>query len=187
MSSGKLVLFSGPSGVGKDTLLEVLTKKRPELQRSISLTTRQRRNGEKDGVDYFFVTPAHFQELLAAGDVLEFAQYGKNLYGTPKKPVDEWLHEGKTVILKIEVQGAEKIKHLYPQALSVFILPPSMEVLERRLRDRGTEDEEDLARRMRIAREEIRKSENYDYRIVNDSLERAADEFLTILDTTVIQ
>ena len=99
MSSGKLVLFSGPSGVGKDTLLEVLTKKRPELQRSISLTTRQRRNGEKDGVDYFFVTPAHFQELLAAGDVLEFAQYGKNLYGTPKKPVDEWLHEGKTVIL----------------------------------------------------------------------------------------
>ena len=77
MSSGKLVLFSGPSGVGKDTLLEVLTKKRPELQRSISLTTRQRRNGEKDGVDYFFVTPAHFQELLAAGDVLEFAQYGK--------------------------------------------------------------------------------------------------------------
>ena len=101
--------------------------------------------------------------------------------------MDEWLHEGKTVILKIEVQGAEKIKHIYPQALSVFILPPSMEVLERRLRDRGTEDEEDLARRMRIAREEIRKSENYDYRIVNDSLERAADEFLTILDTTAIQ
>ena len=179
MSSGKLVLFSGPSGVGKDTLLEVLTKKRPALQRSISLTTRQRRNGEKDGVDYFFVTPEHFQELLSAGDILEFAQYGKNLYGTPKKPVDEWLREGKTVILKIEVQGAEKIKHIYPQALSVFILPPSMEVLERRLRDRGTEDEEDLARRMRIACDEIRKSENYDYRIVNDSLERAADEFLT--------
>ena len=83
MSSGKLVLFSGPSGVGKDTLLEVLTKKRPALQRSISLTTRQRRNGEKDGVDYFFVTPEHFQELLSAGDILEFAQYGKNLYGTP--------------------------------------------------------------------------------------------------------
>ncbi len=176
MSSGKLVLFSGPSGVGKDTLLEVLTKKRPALQRSISLTTRQRRNGEKDGVDYFFVTPEHFQELLSAGDILEFAQYGKNLYGTPKKPVDEWLREGKTVILKIEVQGAEKIKHIYPQALSVFILPPSMEVLERRLRDRGTEDEEDLARRMRIACDEIRKSENYDYRIVNDSLERAADD-----------
>ena len=95
MSSGKLVLFSGPSGVGKDTLLEVLTKKRPALQRSISLTTRQRRNGEKDGVDYFFVTPEHFQELLSAGDILEFAQYGKNLYGTPKKPVDEWLREGK--------------------------------------------------------------------------------------------
>ena len=138
-------------------------------------------------MDYFFVTPAHFQELLSAGDILEFAQYGKNLYGTPKKPVDEWLREGKTVILKIEVQGAEKIKHIYPQALSVFILPPSMEVLERRLRDRGTEDEEDLARRMRIACDEIRKSENYDYRIVNDSLERAADEFLTILDTTAIQ
>ncbi len=187
MSSGKLVLFSGPSGVGKDTLLEVLAKKRPSLQRSISLTTRQRRAGETDGVDYFFVSPEHFQELLSNGDVLEFAQYGTNLYGTPKKPVDKWLREGKTVILKIEVQGAEKIMRMYPQALSVFIMPPSMEVLEQRLRERGTEDEEDLRRRMQIAREEIRKSREYDYIIVNDSLERAADEFLTILDETAKQ
>lgn len=182
MSGGKLVLFSGPSGVGKDTLLELLAKLRPQLQRSVSLTTRKPRAGEVDGVDYFFVSPAQFQEMLQDGGVLEFAQYGDHMYGTPKKPVDMWLAAGKTVILKIEVQGAEKIKRLYPQALSVFILPPSMEVLEKRLRDRGTENAAELEKRLEIAREEMRKSVSYDYRIVNDDLQRAAEEFLSILD-----
>lgn len=183
MSSGKLVLFSGPSGVGKDTLLDLLVRLRPQLQRSVSLTTRAPRAGEVDGVDYFFVTPQQFAKMQADGDVLEFAQYGDNLYGTPKPPVDAWLAAGKTVILKIEVQGAEKIKRLYPQAISVFILPPSQQVLEKRLRDRGTENEQELAKRLAIAKDELRKSASYDYRIVNDDLERAAQEFLSILDS----
>ena len=119
--------------------------------------------------------------MLDCGEVLEFAKYGKNLYGTPKKPVDKWLSEGKTVILKIEVQGAAKIKKMYPDAIAIFIMPPSMEILETRLRQRGTENEEDLVRRLTIARDEIEKSRDYDYVVVNDSLEAAADEVLKIL------
>lgn len=112
--TGKLILFSGPSGVGKDTLLDILITKRAEFQKSISITTREQRIGEIDGVDYFFITPDEFETMIECGEVLEFAKYGKNLYGTPKKPVDKWLSEGKTVILKIEVQGAAKIKKDVP-------------------------------------------------------------------------
>ena len=119
---GKLILFSGPSGVGKDTLLEILLQKDSSLQKSVSLTTRMRREGEVDGVDYYFITPDDFEAMLEVGDILEFAKYGKNLYGTPKKPVDRWLSEGKTVILKIEVQGAAKIKEMYPDSIAIFIM-----------------------------------------------------------------
>ena len=167
---GKLILFSGPSGVGKDTLLDILLRKDPTLQKSISITTRLRRENEHDGVDYYFITPDDFEAMLESGDVLEFAKYGKNLYGTPKKPVDKWLSEGKTVILKIEVQGAAKI------------MPPSLEILEHRLRCRGTEDEDDLVRRLEIARGEIEKSRGYDYIVINDDLESAADEVLDIIE-----
>ncbi|MGN0554759.1 MAG: guanylate kinase [Candidatus Fimenecus sp.] len=178
---GKLILFSGPSGVGKDTLLDILIRKNPNFQKSISITTRERREGEVDGVDYYFITPDDFEAMLDFGEVLEFAKYGKNLYGTPKKPVDKWLAEGKSVILKIEVQGAAKIKKMYPDALAIFIMPPSMEILEHRLRQRGTENEDDLVRRLTIARDEIKKSRDYDYIVINDSLEAAADEVLDIL------
>ena len=178
---GKLILFSGPSGVGKDTLLDILIRKNPNFQKSISITTRERREGEVDGVDYYFITPDDFEAMLDCGEVLEFAKYGKNLYGTPKKPVDKWLAEGKSVILKIEVQGAAKIKKMYPDALAIFIMPPSMEILEHRLRRRGTENEDDLVRRLSIARDEIEKSRDYDYIVINDSLEAAADEVLNIL------
>lgn len=181
-NEGKLVLFSGPSGVGKDTLLDILFQKRPDFQKSISITTRERREGEVNGVDYYFITPDDFEAMLDNGEVLEFAKYGKNLYGTPKKPVDGWLAEGKTVILKIEVQGAEKIKKMYPDAVAIFVMPPSMEILEKRLRRRGTENEEDLVRRLTIARDEIKKSRDYDYIVINDSLEEAADEILAILN-----
>lgn len=183
-NSGRLVLFSGPSGVGKDTLLDILTAKNPLLQRSISITTRAKREGEVNGEDYFFITPDDFEAMLDSGGVLEFARYGKNLYGTPKAPVDRWLAEGKTVILKIEVQGATKIKKIYPEALAIFIMPPSFEILEERLRNRGTEDEDDLVRRMEIARSEIAHSRNYDYIVINDTLEEAADEILSILNKT---
>ena len=181
-SNGKLVLFSGPSGVGKDTLLEILLQKDSSLQKSVSLTTRMRREGEVDGVDYYFITPDDFEAMLEVGDILEFAKYGKNLYGTPKKPVDRWLSEGKTVILKIEVQGAAKIKEMYPDSIAIFIMPPSLETLEFRLRCRGTEDEEDLVRRLDIARDEIKKSGDYDFVVINDDLEATADEVLDIIE-----
>lgn len=180
-NNGRLVLFSGPSGVGKDTLLDILFEKRPDFQRSISMTTRLKRENEQNGKDYYFVSFEEFESMLSSGEVLEFAKYGKNLYGTPKKPVDNWLENGKTVILKIEVQGASNIKKLYPDALAIFVMPPSLEILESRLRTRGTEDEEDLIRRMEIARDEMAKSKDYDYIVINDNLESAADEILSIL------
>lgn len=178
---GVLVLFSGPSGVGKDTVLEVVLNKDEELQKSISLTTRNIRENEIDGKDYYFISLSQFHDMIDKGEVLEYAQYGANMYGTPKAPVDKWLSEGKTVILKIEVQGAQSIKEMYPDSVGIFILPPSMEVLENRLRSRGTEDEADILKRLEIARNEIRKSVDYDYYVVNEDIEKAADDVLTII------
>lgn len=178
---GVLVLFSGPSGVGKDTVLEVVLNKDKELQKSISLTTRNIRENEIDGKDYYFISLSQFHDMIDKGEVLEYAQYGANMYGTPKAPVDKWLSEGKTVILKIEVQGAQSIKEMYPDSVGIFILPPSMEVLENRLRSRGTEDEADILKRLEIARDEIRKSVDYDYFVVNEDIEKASDDVLTII------
>lgn len=178
---GVLVLFSGPSGVGKDTVLEVVLNKDEELQKSISLTTRNIRENEIDGKDYYFISLSQFHDMIDKGEVLEYAQYGANMYGTPKAPVDKWLSEGKTVILKIEVQGAQSIKEMYPDSVGIFILPPSMEVLENRLRSRGTEDEADILKRLEIARDEIRKSVDYDYFVVNEDIEKASDDVLTII------
>ena len=148
---GILVLFSGPSGVGKDTVLDVVLKKDTGLQKSISLTTREKRESEVEGKDYYFISRSEFDNLVEEGQVLEFAQYGSNFYGTPKAPVDKWLSEGKIVILKIEVQGAAKIKELYPDSVAIFLLPPSMNELEKRLRSRGTENEEDLQKAIEVS------------------------------------
>lgn len=178
---GMLILFSGPSGVGKDTVLDVVLNKDKKLQKSVSLTTRNIRNNEIDGKDYYFISFPEFENMIAKGEVLEHAQYGSNLYGTPKAPVDKWLSEGKTVILKIEVQGAENIKRMYPDSVGVFLLPPSMEVLEERLRARGTEDEDDIRERLEIARDEIRKSVDYDYFVINENVDSASDDVLTII------
>ncbi len=178
---GLLILFSGPSGVGKDTVLDVVLKKNKELQKSISLTTRNIRDNETDGKDYYFISVPEFERMIADGEVLEYAQYGSNLYGTPKGPVDKWLSEGKNVILKIEVQGAENIKKLYPDSVGIFLLPPSMDVLETRLRSRGTEDEEDVKKRLEIAQNEIQKSKNYDYFVINEDVDCASDDVLTII------
>lgn len=179
--NGILVLFSGPSGVGKDTVLEVVLNKDNTLQRSISLTTRDIRENEIDGRDYYFISKDLFNNMVENGDVLEFAQYGENLYGTPKAPVDKWLAEGKTVILKIEVQGAQKIKELYPDAVGIFVLPPSMDELENRLRSRGTENEEDIQKRLEIAKNEVEKSVDYDYTVINDDLDSASNDVLRII------
>lgn len=178
---GLLILFSGPSGVGKDTVLDVVLNKNKDLQKSISLTTRDIRENETDGKDYYFITTPEFEKMISDGEVLEYAQYGSNLYGTPKAPVDKWLSEGKNVILKIEVQGAENIKKLYPDSVGIFLLPPSMEILENRLRSRGTEDEEDVKKRLEIAQNEMKKSKNYDYFVINEDIDRASDDVLTII------
>ena len=123
MNKGVLIVFSGPSGAGKDTILQAVLENDKSLQKSISLTTREKRDDETDGVDYYFTSLKEFKDKLN-GEILEYAQYGRNFYGTPKEPVDRWLNEGKTVILKIEVQGAANIKELYPESVSIFLLPP---------------------------------------------------------------
>lgn len=180
-NNGLLVLFSGPSGVGKDTVLEVVLNKDKTLQKSISLTTRAIRENEVDGKDYYFIDVAKFENMIENGEVLEYAKYGTNLYGTPKAPVDKWLSEGKIVILKIEVQGASNIKKLYPDSIGIFVMPPSMEELEQRLRSRGTEDEADIQKRLEIARNEIAHSKDYDYLVVNDDLNKASENVIEIL------
>lgn len=182
---GTLVLFSGPSGVGKDTVLEIVLNKNKDLQKSVSLTTREMRENEIDGKDYYFISQSDFDEMIKNNEVLEFAQYGKNLYGTPKAPIDKWLEEGKIIILKIEVQGAKKIKELYPNAVGIFIMPPSMDELEKRLRFRGTESESDIKRRLDIAKNEIENSVDYDYLVINDEVNLASDNVLEIIKTLV--
>lgn len=180
---GVLVLFSGPSGVGKDTVLEIVLAKDTSLQKSVSLTTRGIRENEVEGKDYYFISVPEFEKMIENNEVLEFARYGKNLYGTPKAPVDKWLSEGKTVILKIEVQGAHNIKKMYPESVGIFILPPSMDELENRLRSRGTEDEDDIQKRLEIAQNEINMSKDYDYLVINDDLDKASENVLEIIKT----
>ncbi|HRT82877.1 MAG TPA: guanylate kinase, partial [Oscillospiraceae bacterium] len=155
---GLLVVLSGPSGSGKDTILTELEKRERDVKISISMTTRKPREWEVDGIHYYFVNEDFFKRKIEEGQILEYAQYGNSFYGTPKNPVDTWLSEGKTVILKIEVQGAEKIRKLYPDSVSIFLMPPSMKVLEERLRKRESEDDDEVARRLSSAVEEIRKS-----------------------------
>ena len=180
-NKGVLVLFSGPSGVGKDTVLEIVLNKDTSLQKSVSCTTRGIRENEVEGKDYYFISVPEFEKMIENQEVLEFTRYGENLYGTPKAPIDKWLSEGKTVILKIEVEGADNIKKLYPDSVGIFIMPPSMEVLEQRLRSRGTEDETDILKRLEIAKNEIGHSKVYDYLVVNDELEKTSENVLDIL------
>ena len=175
---GKLIIFSAPSGCGKDTLLRELFSRdeNHEFELSRSMTTRLPRNEEQDGVDYYFVTRDYFESLIAQDKLIEFAEYNGNYYGTPKEPVEKWLAQGKTVFLEIEVQGAEKVRQKCPEAVSIFVLPPSLEELERRLRNRQTDSPETIEKRIALAPLEIAKSSDFDYRIVNDVLERATEE-----------
>lgn len=181
MTDGILIIFSGPSGSGKDTVLNKLVQNRDDIKVSVSMTTRDKRDGEIDGTHYYFVTREYFEKKVADNKMLEHAEYNGNMYGTPKDPVDEMLKAGKAVILEIEVQGAEKIRKLYPEAVSIFLMPPSMRVLEERLRGRNSEDEETINHRLVIAREEIRRSSEYDYIVINDAVENAVDGIETII------
>ncbi len=179
--TGILIVLSGPSGCGKDTVLSQLIDSNEDIKVSISMTTRAPRAGEIDGVDYYFVTWEYFERKIADGSMLEYAEYNGNYYGTPKAPVDEMLRNGISVVLEIEVQGAEKIRKLYPDAVSVFLLPPSLNALEYRLRTRGTEDEETLAHRLYIGEQEIKRAGEFDYYIINDKIRDALDDFETII------
>ena len=178
---GLLIVFSGPSGVGKDTLLKRLLERYPNIRLSVSATTRSPRSGEENGKDYFFMSRERFQELLTQDKMLEHAEYCGNYYGTPSEPIENWLSEGKDVILEIEVQGGAQVLQKRPECVSIFVLPPSIEVLEKRLRSRGTEDEETIQKRLGAAKEEIAKVYQYGYAVVNDDLDEAADEIAAIL------
>ena len=179
---GTLIVFSGPAGAGKDTVLEEFFKLKPEgVWKSVSNTTRAPRENEVDGIDYNFITVDEFEENIRNGKMIEYTEYALNYYGTPKVPVDEHLANGDTIILKIEVEGAGNIKKLYPDAVGVFITPPSLEVLEKRLRARGSEDDEVIRRRLDIAKKELEYSVNYEYHIINDTLEQAVSDFYDIV------
>ncbi|MBR6785420.1 MAG: guanylate kinase [Clostridia bacterium] len=173
--NGVLIILSGPSGSGKDTVLNKLVEIDENVKVSVSMTTREKREGEIDGFHYYFVSRDYFEKKIAENRMLEYAEYAKNYYGTPAEPVDEMLSRGKSVILKIEVQGAEKIRNRYDNVISIFLMPPSMRVLEERLRGRGSEDEETVQHRLFIAREEIRRAYEYDYVVFNDTVENAAN------------
>lgn len=179
---GILMILSGPSGSGKDTVLNKLVESNEDVCVSISMTTREMRDGEIDGKHYYFVSREYFQKKIAEDKMLEYAEYAGNYYGTPRQPVEEMLNEGKSVVLKIEVQGAEKIRKIYPDVTSVFLLPPSMRVLEGRLRGRGSEDEETINHRLRIAREELRRAYDYDYIVINDTVENALHGLETVIE-----
>ncbi len=179
---GVLIILSGPSGSGKDTVLNELVKVMDDVKISISMTTREKRSGEIDGFHYYFVNREYFEKKISENKMLEYAEYANNFYGTPKDPVDEMLSAGKSVILKIEVQGAEKIRKLYPDVISIFLMPPSMKALEERLRGRNSEDEEVIQHRLVIAREEIKRAYEYDYIVINDTVENAVDGIRTIIN-----
>ncbi|MEE1060506.1 MAG: guanylate kinase [Ruminococcus sp.] len=178
---GRLVLYTGSSGVGKGTIMSELLKRDDNIRLSVSNTTRAPRDGEIDGVHYNFVTKEQFEDLISKDGFLEYAQYCENYYGTPKKQVEDMLADGKCVFLEIEVQGGLQILEKYPDVLSIFILPPSMEVLSERLHGRGTEDEETIQKRLTEAKNEISFKDRYKYNVVNDNLETAVVEILDIL------
>ncbi len=178
---GLLFVISGPSGVGKDALIEKLVSQDPGIRRSVSYTTRAPRRGEVDGVDYSFVTREQFQRLIDQGELLEYATYDGNLYGTSASRVAELEAAGFDVILKIDVKGAEQVRQRLPGATFIFLEPPSMQELIRRTTNRQTESAEDRSARQMIAEVEMKYASHYDHVVVNDDLERAVVEVLDII------
>ena len=181
MSKGKLIVITGPSGVGKGTLVRSLFQKYTDLYFSISATTRKPREGEINGKDYFFLSHEEFKMMIEKGDFLEWAEYAGNYYGTPRHNVESQINQGKKVILEIEVIGANLIKKSFADALRIFILPPSMEVLEQRLKGRGTDSNSAIIKRLNKAQEELKAQEKFDIKIINDDLDIALQELETAI------
>lgn len=185
IKKGKLFVISGSSGVGKGTLLKQLVQRNPELEVSISATTRNPRPGEVDGVNYFFTSKEDFLKEVENGDFLEWAEFNGNYYGTKQAWVERNLNKGRNLILEIETKGALQIKEKMPDAVLIFILPPSLEELEHRLRGRNTEDEVTIQGRLHEVKREIECSKNYDYRIINDDLEKALAELEKLVKSVI--
>jgi guanylate kinase len=180
--AARLVVLSGPSGVGKDSVIELIRARAPWVWLSVSVTTRPKREYETDGKHYHFVDRVEFQRLIDTDKLLEWAEFAGNLYGTPRAPVEERLRRDRPALLKIDLQGARQVRKAMPDALLVFLAPPSVDELHRRLMGRGTEDPETVRRRLEHADEELAAESEFDVTVVNDSVERAADELLGLLD-----
>ncbi len=181
MTQGRIIIISGPSGVGKGTILKEVMRRDPSLRFSVSATTRPPRPGEVEGVNYYFVDKPRFEQMIADGELLEHAFYAGNYYGTPEKPVKEASARGENVVLEIDVQGALQVFKRLPEAISIFIAPPSLEELRRRLNGRGDTAPEVADLRLHIALQECALAEQYQYIIINDSVSHAADELCAIL------
>lgn len=178
---GKLIVISGPSGAGKSTVVFKAIEGRKDMCFSISATTRKPRPGETDGVEYFFVDLERFQEMVDNDELLEHAEYVANRYGTPRRYVEEQLSKGMNVILDIEVQGARQVNEKMPDAVKIFIIPPSLDELKRRLEGRGTDTARAIEARLIRARQEYKEADFYDYIIINDDADMAAQEFNAII------
>jgi guanylate kinase len=179
--SAKVFVITGPSGVGKGTLIKKLLERVPNLALSVSATTRAPREGEKDGTDYHFLTEDQFQERIAAKDFLEYASYSGNHYGTLNSELDRCLAKGRSVVLEIEVQGAQQVRAARPDSVQIFIAPPDASVLRERLKGRGTDPPDAIDRRLKTAEQELAAQDDFDHRIVNDDLDHAAAELESIV------
>ncbi|MBQ7528563.1 guanylate kinase [bacterium] len=180
--SGLLVIVSGPSGAGKGTVLKELFAKRADCVSSVSATTRQPRQGEVDGVNYYFLSPETFEQWVEEDRFIEWVQVFKNRYGTPKEFVVAKQNEGFNVVLEIDVQGGVKVMEKIPDCVSIFLTPPSMSNLEKRLRNRGTESEEQISLRLSEAKRELAARKYYKYTVINDTVERAVEDIISILN-----
>lgn len=181
MAKGRLIVLTGPSGVGKGTLLRSLLQRHPDLYLSTSLTTRAPRPGEVHGKHYYFVSRPEFERMVLNNELLEWAEFAGNCYGTPRRPVEEQIQRGQGVVLEIELEGARQIRRTFPEALRIFILPPSMLELEYRLRSRGQDSEEAITRRLKRAQAEIDAASEFDFQVLNDDLEKALKRIEEVL------
>lgn len=181
MNKGGVFIISGPSGSGKDTVLTELFRNRPDLLFSISSVTRPMRQGEKEGEKYNFISREKFEYMIENDMLLEHNVFVGNYYGTPREPVERAVAEGKDIIIEVDVNGAAQIRQKLPEAVSIFIMPPSFHELKRRLRGRGTESEELIEKRLNSALGEIKRASEYDYIIVNDNITAAADDILSVI------